>query len=646
MEEHVQNEVSGDVHGTVVQVRDIYLYPPVPTALAGLPLVATEFTGRSADLSVVAEALSSPQPVVVSTGLAGVGKTTLVVKAAHNAVAEGRFPGGVLFIDLQGYSTGTRVEPLTALSVFLGALGVLQVPASQQEREMAYRSRLAGHRPMLIVLDNASTADQVRPLLPPGGQHRVLVTSRHTLGDLHGARRITIDVLSAADSVAMLENLLRAADPMDTRLASASETACEIADLCGRLPLALGIVAALLSDDPGLQPGEVVALLRETRLNELRYDENLAVRSAFDLSHNRLPPAEQRLFRLLSLNPGRQISTDAAAALAGQPLPATRRLLAGLRRAHMIENGDPHGWFRFHDLLRLYAAERVDSESDEERGGALARLVCHYVTAAELSAQQRPVKETRGQAQRWLQTERPNLVGAVGLAHRLGRCNDVLRLAFAMGTFLFYRRRNGEEGLAAFDLALDAAVQLGDRDSEAKALRGLGRIYREMNHYTAARVRFDAAVVLSRELGDSSGEGRALHNLAALAKQQNNFRSAWKQYRRALAVYRDAGERVGEAQVYFNMGALAKAQEESVLASAHFLTCAEISAEIGRHELEGRAHKRIALIALDADDRETALKHLDLARATYLNGGEERRAQLLRPLFRKAQRRRSPREPR
>jgi tetratricopeptide (TPR) repeat protein len=638
----VQNEVSGDVDGTVVQARDIYLHPAVPTALAGLPPVATGFTGRFADLTAVTEALSSSLSVVVLAGLPGVGKTTLAVKAAHEAVAEGRFPGGVLFLDLQGYSAGIRVEPLAALSVFLGALGVLQVPVSQPEREVLYRSQLAGRRPTLIVLDNASASDQVRPLLPPGEQHRVLVTSRHTLGDLHGARRIQVDVLSVADSVAMLDNLLRAADPGDTRVASAPEAADEIAELCGRLPLALGIVAALLSDDPGLPLAEVVALLRETRLNELSYDENLAVRSAFDLSHDRLPPAEQRLFRLLSLNPGRQVSTDAAAALAGQPLQVTRKLLAGLRRAHMIENGDSYGWFRFHDLLRLYAAERVEIEPEEVRQGALVRLVSHYVTATELSAQQRPAKETRGQAQRWLQTERPNLVGAVALAHRLGRYDDVLRLAFAMGTFLFYRRRNGEEGLAAFELALDAAVRLGDRHSEAKALRGLGRIHREMYHYTAARERFDAAVVLSRELGDFRGEGRALHNLASLAKQQNNFRSAWKQYRRALAVYRDAGERVGEAQVYFSMGVLARAQDEPVLASAHLLTCAGISAEIGRHELEGRAHKRIALIALDADDRDTALEHLDAARAAYLAGGEERRAQLLRPLFRKAQRRRRP----
>jgi predicted ATPase len=276
-------------------------------ALDGLPPVAADFTGRSADLATVAAALDSPQPVVVSTGLAGVGKTALAVKAAHDAA--GRFPGGVLFIDLQGY--GTRVEPLTGLATFLGALGVLRVPESQPEREALYRSRLAKRQPMLLVLDNASSSEQVRPLLPPGDQHRVLVTSRHTLGDLQGARRVEIDVLPADDSVTMLANLLQATDPTDTRIADAPQAAHELAELCGRLPLALGIVAALLSDDPGLPLAELVVLLQEARLAELRYDD-LAVRAAFDLSHTRLAHEEQRLFRLLSLSPGPRVSPEAA----------------------------------------------------------------------------------------------------------------------------------------------------------------------------------------------------------------------------------------------------------------------------------------------------------------------------------------------
>ncbi|GAA1292295.1 NB-ARC domain-containing protein [Saccharothrix xinjiangensis] len=274
----MHNELTGDVHGFVLQAADVHLQVPAVTALAGLPPVDAGFTGRTADLALVAEALRSARPVVVSTvmGLAGVGKTTLAVRAAHDAVEAGLFPGGVLFIDLQGYSTGTRVEPRAALAVFLHALGVPagQVPAEQAAREALYRTRLAERTaPVLVVLDNASSTDQVKPLLPPGTTHRVLVTSRHTLGGVQGARRIPLDVLPEAEAVAMLDNVLRAADPADERIDADVEAAREIAALCGRLPLALGIVAALLADDPELPLAGMTASLREatTRLGELTY---------------------------------------------------------------------------------------------------------------------------------------------------------------------------------------------------------------------------------------------------------------------------------------------------------------------------------------------------------------------------------------
>ncbi|GHH61401.1 ATP-binding protein [Lentzea cavernae] len=617
----MHNEVSGDVHGTVVQARDVYLQSPAPTALDGLPPVAAEFTGRSADLTAVAEALGGSQPVVVSTGLAGVGKTTLAVKAAHDAAD--RFPGGVLFVDLQGYSA--PVEPLTALGAFLGALGVVRVPESQAERESLYRSRLAKRQPTLVVLDNASSSGQVRPLLPPGDQHRVLVTSRHTLADLQGARRLSLDVLPAGESVAMLENLVGAADPADERITSAPGTAHEIAGLCGGLPLALGIVAALLSDDPGLPLADLAELLREARLTELSYDDDVAVRAAFDLSHERLDPAERRLFRLLSLNPGRQVSSAAAAALAGQPLRDTQKLLTGLRRAHMIESGEPHGWFRFHDLLRLYAAERAEDDVEE---AALRRLIDYYAEAAE----------------RLERTERSNIVAAVELAHGLGRHEQVLRMAFALGTFRFYGHRNSADGFRTYELALDAALRLGDRDGEAKALRGLGWIHRETGHNPAAYERFRQAAALSGELGDLGGLARALHSLGSLARRQEDFPLAWQHYREALTAYHDAGEPGGEAHIRYNMGILADDEFQPDLAVSHFKACTEMAEVAGRLALVGRAHKRLALIASDSGHQEKTQQHLQAAHAAYLAGGHEKWAKLLWQQFRKARRSRRSRD--
>ncbi|ONF74987.1 hypothetical protein AVR91_0200225, partial [Amycolatopsis keratiniphila subsp. keratiniphila] len=217
------NEIGGEVPGFVLQARDVYVAGAVPAALAGLPPANADFTGRTADLSRIADVLRpSPEgaPVAVSSvaGLAGVGKTTLAVKSAHDAVGAGWFPGGALFVDMQGYSAGNRLDPGEALSMLLQALGVAakHIPPALPAREVLYRSQLAGRKArVLVVVDNASSADQVRPLVP-SAPHSVLVTSRHKLGDLHGARKIDLDVLPETEAVAMLDAAVRTANPGET----------------------------------------------------------------------------------------------------------------------------------------------------------------------------------------------------------------------------------------------------------------------------------------------------------------------------------------------------------------------------------------------------------------------------------------------
>ncbi|WP_143022861.1 ATP-binding protein [Lentzea jiangxiensis] len=637
----MRNELRGEVHGVAMQARDVYLNTPVPapTALAGLPPVDVGFTGRSADLALLAEALRSPQPVVVSTimGLAGIGKTTLAIKAAHDAVAAGLFSGGVLFIDMQGYSDEIKVEPRIALSVFLQAMGVpaSQVPAEQAAREALYRSKLVeSTKPVLVVLDNASSADQVRPLLPPGITHRVLVTSRHTVSDLHGARKITLDVLPAADSTAMLGNALRTANPDDDRLTD--DVGKEIADLCGHLPLALSIVAALLSDDPNRPLADVVMSLHDaaTRLGELEYD-NLAVRAAFDLSYERLSEDEARLFRLLSINPGRQVNTGAAAALIDLPERETRKLLGGLRRAHMIEHGEPNGWYRFHDLLRLYAADRTRREENSEgREAATIRLLDYYVEAAELAESQRPSTETRQRALAWLSTERGNLVGAIALAYKRGQYRRVLRLAFAMGTFLFRRRGQSDDGLMAYLLALDAARQLADQVSEVKVLLGLGRIHRDLEDGASAWKRFEAAAAASRTLGDRDTEARALHNMGSIARRRRDYQLAEAMYDRALNLYVLTGDRVGVAEIHCSMGTLARRRLNDDQATEHYMTSIAICREIGHHGFEARAHKRLGVLAKVNGDLLMARGHLEAALAAYQVAGDDYRAVEVRRMLR------------
>jgi tetratricopeptide (TPR) repeat protein len=306
----------------------------------------------------------------------------------------------------------------------------------------------------------------------------------------------------------------------------------------------------------------------------------------------------------------------------------------------MIENSEAPGWFRFHDLLRLYAAEQCDVEAEEVREAALARLIDYYVEAAEQAEQQRPDAETRRRAHAWLRTERDSILAVIALAHRTGRREQVLRLAFALGTFLyfFYSRRTAVEGISTYELALDAAVSLGDRGAETKVLLGLGRLHYEMGHDEAARALFEAAAALSRELDDDESQGKALHKLGLLARRRKDFDAAWRLYGAALACYRTGGLRSGEAQVHYSLGVLADTMGLSERAVEYFLDCVEISGDVGRNDLIGHAHKHLALIAWDTDRQEEVQRHLHAAHAAYLEGGHERKAERLWQHFRKARR--------
>jgi hypothetical protein len=412
----VHNEMSGSTDGPVIQIGSIGR--SARTALAGLPPVPVEFTGREDDLRVLAEVLdgvSPSRPVVVSSvsGMGGVGKTTLVLRAAHDAVARGRFPGGSLFINLMGYSN-TALQPSEALAILLAALGE-ENPDKQQSSEQIYRSRLDACEPMLIVLDNASSSQQVRPLLPGSSKHRAVVTSRHTLTDL-GARLIDLDNFTATESVHLVDAVLRTARPHDTRVADDPHAARALTQLCAGLPLALSIAASILASDAGQPISELVTALEDaaTRLQELSLDETYGVHPVFTLSYARLTPDEARLFRLFAVAPGQQASQETAAALAGLSQRETRRLLDALRRAHMLEPGSPRGYFKFHDLVRLYAEDRLQFDEDEAcRRAARTRLATYYYNSAceahcRLSDETSTRFESLADAHNWVMLEQEN----------------------------------------------------------------------------------------------------------------------------------------------------------------------------------------------------------------------------------------------
>ncbi|WP_433263976.1 ATP-binding protein [Actinosynnema sp. CS-041913] len=616
-----RNDMSGTVSGALIQARDVAFGPPAPVALSGLPPVDV-FTGRAEALATLAEALrpaDDTAPVVLSAvaGLAGVGKTTLAVRAAHDAVAAGWFPGGVLFIDLQGYDPHHRVTPDAALSTFLRALGLPaeHLPADRAGREALYRSVLAGREPLLVVLDNASTADQVRPLLPNSPKHRILVTSRHTLADLIGARLLDLNVLDDAEAVALVDAAVRAAHPDDDRVTP--ETAAELVRLCGRLPLALSIVAAILAADPEQPISELVDALRNasTRLGELAYGDSAGVHAAFELSYHRLNPAEARLFRLLSLNPGRQIGVLAAAALADLPERDTAKLLANLRRAHMVEPGEPRGWFRCHDLLRLYAEEQTHGEPD--RDAALVRLLDHYVvTTEEIDARRSPTKLVDREALALFDIEHPTLVEVVLLAERTGHLGHAVRLVLAMTGFLFYRR-HWDDCAVLFPLALDVARRLDDRPAEARALRRLGKLAREQRRHDEAREHYSAYLTVSRELDDRPRIAQALHNLGSIARLTRDIGVAEAHYDEALIRYRELGDWRGETDILFNLGTVARHKRRFRDAHRHYDEAMALAVANGDVLREARICLFLGILATREREFDTARHWWGLAVERY-----------------------------
>jgi tetratricopeptide (TPR) repeat protein len=524
----------------VAQARDVgqIVFNPerLPmTALAGLPPITTRFLGRDEELHALQEAVS-----VVVSGLAGIGKTELVLHAAHNAAP----PGGVLFIDLQGYDDERRVTPARALDDFLRALGVSgeDIPPEEAQRATLYRSLLSEAPPMVIVLDNASSAGQVLPLLPGKSHHRVLITSRHTLSGLDNARRVEINLLSEADATELVGD-------------------ADVARLCGMLPLALRIMAALRADHPDV---DWAAELREAqdRLEIMDDGDSRAVHSAFALSYNSLAPDQQRLFRLLALHPGDELMLEGAVALAHLSVTQTRRLVRELRRAHLLDETELD-WYQFHDLVRLYAHRCLVDESPDERAAALRRVLEHFLTRTESacshvdsspSAPRSGAFENARAALSWLTRRRSTLVSAVASAAEAGEHDIVRRFAWSLYHF-FDATRHSNDWISVNEHAIKAAQHLGDKERECVFRIDLGHAHRQLRHIDIAMTCYTEARELSVEIGDRHQEGRALHSIATLLHDTGSFHESLAYGMEALTIQREVRDMPQLAQSLASLGA-------------------------------------------------------------------------------------------
>jgi DNA-binding SARP family transcriptional activator/lipopolysaccharide biosynthesis regulator YciM len=565
--------------------------PAADSTPAQLPAGVAHFTGRREALDQLDDVLLAggeepTQPalaIAVVLGSAGVGKTALAVHWAH--LVRHRFPDGQLHVDLRGYAPGVPLAPLEALTRFLGALGCdpQRVPADLEQAAELYRTLLADRR-VLVVLDNARSADQVRPLLPGSPGCLVLVTSRSRLGGLvarDGARRVVLEPLREDEAHTLLRRLVGA-----ERVAAEPDAARDLARLCERIPLALRIAAANLGDRPWGIAAYVAKLRATDRLAALAVggDEQAAVRTAFDLSYQGLDPDARRMFRLLGLAPCRDFGAAAAAALCAASLPRVEGLLDEIAGAHLLQEHAP-GRYTFHDLLRLYAVERAAAEeSDADRAAALDRLATWYGAAADAVARAAypemlrlpaapprrggPAFAAAPEALAFMESEQHNVVSLVEHLADRGPQPRAWQLADALRGY-FWRRmhtvdwtRVARAGLAATEKAEDPKARCAAHLSMADVLMRQSRYDEAIEHYRRT-------VALGRQAQWPAAQVTAGACLGTAYRQIGRPAEAERQLQEALALARRLREPYKEAvllgylgQAYRELGRL----DESVAA--------------------------------------------------------------------------------
>jgi DNA-binding SARP family transcriptional activator/Tfp pilus assembly protein PilF len=521
-----------------------------------LPADISTFTGRDAELAELeslARSADPPRALVISAidGMAGVGKTTLAVHAA-NRLAD-RFTDGQLFVDLHGFTQGVPpVDPTDALDRMLRSLGVPgeQIPQDRDARAALYRTRLAG-RSMLIVLDNAATEAQVRPLLPGAGGCLVLVTSRAKLAGLADAEPLSLDVLPPDDALVLFRRAAGAQRVAD----QPPQVLAEIVRLCGHLPLAIRVAAARLRTRSNWTAARLAERLRDHqhRLAELSVG-GLSVTAAIDLSYRQLPEDGQRMYRLLGLHPGPDFDLHAAAVLAGVSTRDADRVLDGLVDTHLLQESGA-GRYHFHDLLRAHAGAAPETGSRE----ALSRLFDHYthlafvVTNLLYPYQGRrlpdhlmevaPRIENKAAASAWLEAELTNLlaVAAHGSSSHTVVLSETLRTHLL--TLAYY-----DHALALHANALRHAGATGDRAGEMAALTAIGAVHVLRLRYAAAIRQFEQALEIANEVGSDTGRCTAMTGLAQLHRAQGRLGRSLELFQQALAIAHETGDETAQLE--------------------------------------------------------------------------------------------------
>ncbi|MGH3869059.1 MAG: ATP-binding protein [Pseudonocardiaceae bacterium] len=640
-----RNALSGNADN-VVQAREIqggvHVHQPRASSLPvprQLPADVAFFTGRDAELGRLDALLDGGEPaaVVISAiaGTGGMGKTSLAVHWAHR-VRE-RFPEGELYVNLRGYDPGPPVTPEQALDGFLRALDVPaeKIPHDVDAQAGLYRSLLAGRR-MVVVLDNAATPDQVRPLLPGSPTCAVVVTSRSRLSGLvarDGAHRLTLDVLPPEDAVM----LLRCAVGPD-RVDAEPEAAAEVARHCDYLPLALRIAAERAAARSYVRLADLAEELavEHDRLDVLTADDDeiTGVRTVFSWSYRTLAPEAARVFRLLGRHPGPDVGVASAAALTGNTTTSVRRQLAALTSAHLLTE-TRRDRYQFHDLLRAYATERAAlDEFPDDCANATHRVLAWYLHTAHaalyvlypqhpeipldpLTVTCQPLTFThRDQALQWFDAEHANLMAAIRLATDTGQHTIAWQLPNAMDAFLGWRYHWADR-ITVHQLGLAAAVHINNQLGERWALGHLNEAYLEIERFEEALPLALRGLSVAREIGDRWAEGNSLLSLGKVHLHFGRFGEAADHYRRALTIYREVNHRRNESSAMINLAELARAQQHFEQAIVYARDCQAIAREINDTRGEADTLYIFGLIYLDLRRWHEATDHFQQALAIY-----------------------------
>ncbi|MFC7590826.1 ATP-binding protein [Nonomuraea antimicrobica] len=538
-----------------------------------LPAAVAGFTGRAEALTLLDRTLAPETSYqLVITGTAGVGKTSLAVHWAHRV--RDRFPDGQLYVNLRGFDpSGSPVTPAEAIRGFLDALQVSpqRIPGAVDAQAALYRSLLADRR-MLVLLDNARDAEQVRPLLPGSPGNVVIVTSRNQLSSLvaaEGAHLLALDLLSGTEAKELLTLRLGA-----ERAVAEPAALDELVAMCARLPLALAVVAARAAVHRGFSLADLVRQLRETRdqLDAFTGDASITdVRAVFSWSYNTLSPAAARLFRLLGLHPGPELAVAAVASLAALPQAQVRGLLAELARVHLIMEHAP-GRYVFHDLLSAYAAELAHTaEPAGERSAARHRLFDHYLHTAHAAAllvmpNRRPLDPPApvpgvtpelladyAAAMTWLSTESSQVLAAFNPAADTGFPRHAWQLAWTMDDFLD-RQGRWPDLAAAHTTGLSAATRAGDQSGRAYAHRGLARAFIKLGRLDEANLHLVSALEHFTDHDDLIGQAETTRTLAWVLWSLGHRQEGLRQAEATLTLYVLSGYRIGQARALNNLG--------------------------------------------------------------------------------------------